>query len=93
MQTLSCCDTGLLALYTKILGFLQRSISESYKLNFHKILVWKRLTENQLGLAAGSRTNQWTTTSDVDGDDSKQWGILEPYLGFKIDQLNKDNIF
>ncbi len=35
-----------------------RSLNETRKLKFHEILAWKRFTENQSSLAAGSRTNQ-----------------------------------
>lgn len=66
IQTAPCCDTILLIPLPKFPGYLlrqlekyypNRSLSGSCKHGFHTILVWKRHTENQLGLAARSRTN------------------------------------
>lgn len=59
---------------------LSEVLCESHEPSFHTILVWEWFTENQLGLAAGSRTNQWSLQSDV-YDDSQHLPVNRaPYL-------------
>lgn len=54
--------------------YLHQTLSESCKLNFLKMFVWKKFTETHFSLAAESQTIQRTQRSVIDYD--SKWSTI-----------------